>query len=71
MAKKKASQIDVAVSNEGSLFLFTPLTPEAKQWVKDNVPLESWQWYGDGFAVEPRYSMTLVKGIQAAGLVVE
>jgi hypothetical protein len=28
---------DVFVSSEGSIFLFTPLTPEAELWIAENV----------------------------------
>ena len=65
-----AVQHDMRVSDEGTIFLFTPVTPEAKTWVDENVALEDYQWFGRGFSVEHRYAADLVVGMQEAGLVV-
>jgi hypothetical protein len=63
------AKIDVNVHNEGTVFVLNPLTTTAKNWVKENVQLESWQkWAGDAFVVEHRFAMQIVKGMQAAGL---
>jgi len=66
----KAPQADVTVSGSGTMYLVTPLSDEAKAWVEENVPLEDWQWLGNGFGVEHRYIGNLVQGMQEAGLVV-
>jgi len=60
---------DVLVENHGSVFMFVPMTQEAREWVDENVGLESWQWLGGGFAVEPRCALDLANGMQADGLV--
>jgi hypothetical protein len=59
---------DVEIANGGSIFLVTPLTPAAREWVDANVPLETWQWFGPGFAVEHRYILGLIDGMKADGL---
>ena len=63
--------VDIKVENHGSIILFTPLTTKAKRWVNENLPLESWQWLGKSFAVEPRYADDLVSGMQNDGLKVK
>ena len=52
---------DVTVYNGGSIVMFTPHTEQAKSWVADNVPLESWQWMGPSFAVEARFAPSLTE----------
>lgn len=64
--------MDVKVSNEGSVCLFTLLTESAIQWVEENVSLEGWQWLGkSSFAVEYRFADHLIGGMQGDGLDVE
>lgn len=60
--------VDVEVSGSGTMYLVTPLTDAAKQWVEENVPLESWQWLGRSFGVEHRYIGNLVEGMLGDGL---
>ena len=67
MAKKK--KVDIEVHNEGTVFVFNPLTDAARAWVKDNVSLESWQkWAGNSFVVEHRFAEGIAKGMLDAGL---
>ena len=65
MATKVA---DVRTRDEGSIILITPISPEAKAWVSENVQLEGWQWFGNSFSCEPRYVDDLIAGMQDAGL---
>lgn len=60
--------IDVLIEKHGTIVLVRPLTDAAKEWVTDNVPLESWQWMGDAFACEPRLVENLVTGMTDGGL---
>ena len=64
------SRADVEFLNHGSVIMVVPVTPVAKEWVADNIALESWQWLGGGFACEPRYAGDLAQGMSDAGLVV-
>lgn len=75
MAKKKKAvqpQLDVTVSNHGTVAIITPLTEAAKEWVCEHLSLESWQFWGgnDGFACEPRYVDHIVEGMINDGLAV-
>jgi hypothetical protein len=60
---------DVLVANEGTVFLFNPLTPAAHDWFNDNVQSEPWQWFDATLVVEHRYAWGLAEGMLDAGLV--
>jgi hypothetical protein len=60
---------DVRVENHGSIFIFQPMTPEARQWIDDHVTGEH-MFYAGGLVVEPRYAGDLAAGMQDDGLVV-
>jgi len=51
-----------------SIYLLTPITPEAKEWIEENVSEDS-QWLGNGLAVEARYLSDLVSGMSEDGLI--
>jgi hypothetical protein len=59
---------DVLVRNEGSIFLFQPLTSRAKRWIAENVQPDT-QWFGDALVVEHRYAVELAAAMRHAGLV--
>lgn len=61
---------DVEFLNHGSVCMVVPLTDAAKDWVEENLALESWQWLGGGFACEPRYAGDLAEGMSSDGLIV-
>ena len=58
---------DVLVRNEGTLFLFCPLTVRAKDWIDDHVQPDA-QWFGAALVVEHRYALGLAEGMKNAGL---
>jgi hypothetical protein len=60
---------DVLVRNEGTVFVFCPLTERAQTWIDENVQSKSWQWLGSVFVVEHRYAWGLAVGMTDAGLV--
>lgn len=62
------AETDIQIENHSSLFLFRVLTDTARAWVKENVNLEGWQLFGNGFAVEHRYAHDLAEGMLEAGL---
>jgi hypothetical protein len=62
-------QPDVRVRNEGSLFLFLPLTEQASAWIEDNVSKDA-TYFGDALVVEHRYARGLAQGMLDDGLVV-
>ena len=49
------------------MYLITPLTEICKEWIKENVSLEPWQWLGDSFAVDHHYADNLVEGMMDDG----
>ena len=62
---------DFTIHNEGSIFMITPNTQLAKDWVKDNLPLEPWQWLGHSFSVEHRYIGEIYQSMLDEGFEVE
>ena len=67
-APKPYTTPDVVVRNSGSVCLFEPVTPAAKDWVAEHVQLEGCQWLGASFAVEHRFASGLAEGMLEAGL---
>jgi len=59
---------DVFVSCEESIFLFTPRTLAAQQWIVENVQPDA-QWFGNALVVEWRYAAELAAAMRADGLV--
>lgn len=63
-----ARKVDVQVVNEGSIFLFRPMTKRAERWISKNVATEPWQWLGRSLAVDHRFAFDLAEGMQGDGL---
>ena len=63
-----APPVDVEVKDEGGLVLLIPRNEAAKQWIDENLALESWQWYDEGAAIEARYAYDIIEGMQDEGL---
>ena len=61
---------DVLIDNYGSVAMFTPMTPDAHQWVEDHVQVEPWQRMGCSIACEPRCLDQIIDGMQEDGLIV-
>ncbi len=59
--------IDFVVRDEGTIWLFTPLTPAALQFLSDHIQ-EDAQYFGDSLAVEHRYVYDLLLGLREHGL---
>jgi len=70
-SQTKSSTPDVLVRNEGTVFVFSPLTKRAQEWMDDNVESEPHQWFGNALVVEHRYAWGLGQGMHDAGLVLE
>lgn len=70
-AKKATHAPDVLVANEGSVFVFCPLTPTAKEWLDENAQSEPWQWFGNALVVEHRFAWGLAASLKDAGLVLQ
>jgi hypothetical protein len=63
--------VDVNVENHGSIVTFNLLNDSAKNWIKDNVKTEPWQWIGKKLTVEPRCVQNLIDGMENDGLFVK
>ena len=59
---------DVLVDNEGTVFLFCPLTSRGKEWIDEHVQ-EAALWFGNALVVEHRFAWGLAQGMKDAGLV--
>jgi hypothetical protein len=59
---------DVRIRNEGTIVLFTPITPRAKRWISANVQPNA-QWFGNALVVQHRYAARLAAAMRSAGLV--
>jgi len=59
---------DVLVRNEGTLFLFCPLTTRGKSWIDENVQPDA-LWFGGALVVEHRFAWALAQGMFDEGLV--
>jgi len=58
---------DVHIVDDGSIVLFHLNTPDAAQWVEENVTKEA-QYLGTALVVEPRYVEALIVGMAGDGL---
>jgi len=58
---------DVLVANEGTIFLFNPLTTKAQDWITENV--QDAIWFGTTLVVEHRFALGLAAGMSQDGLV--
>jgi hypothetical protein len=68
MEIKTKTTPDVLVRNEGTVFVFCPLTPRAKEWINEHVQSDA-QWFGNALVVEHRYAWGLAEGMKDEGLV--
>jgi len=71
MATTTKAAPDVLVRNEGTVYVFSPLTAAAKAWFDENVQSEGWQWFGNALVVEHRYALGLGQGLRDAGFALE
>jgi hypothetical protein len=59
---------DIEISNQGSIFLFLPITAAGREWIDENVQ-EDAQFFGNALAVEHRFAGDLAEGMAADGLI--
>jgi hypothetical protein len=59
---------DVLVRNEGTVFLFCPLSFVGREWLDEHVASDA-LWFGHALVVEHRYAWGLAQGMQDAALV--
>jgi len=60
--------VDLRFENQFSLVLIRPLTVRGKEWVKERMIVEDWQWVGGAVATEPRLAADIFHGAASEGL---
>jgi hypothetical protein len=65
-----APQADMSVQDKETIFLFTPETEEAKQWIAEHVKFIEGEtmYFGEALVVEHRYGADLSAGMASDGL---
>lgn len=62
---------DFVFTSHGSICLLEPLTPQAEEWIGNNVDLnDETQFWGRAVVLEPRYAGDILNGIAGDGLAV-
>jgi len=61
---------DFEINDQGTLVLFRACTAAAKEWFRENVHAEPYQFFGSACAVDHRCARNLVNGIEAEGFVI-
>jgi len=65
------AEVDIRVQNEGTIFLFFPVSESGKAWIAENIGTgEDRTYWGEALVVEHRYARGLAEGIVGDGLVV-
>ncbi len=59
--------IDITITNEGSLMMFHAHSEGARHWLRENT---DGQWLGWALAVEPRYAARLADGLLEEGFII-
>jgi hypothetical protein len=60
-------RIDLVVRDEGTIWLFTPLTSAASEFLSKHIQPDA-QYFGDSLVVEHRYVEDLLHGLGEHGL---
>jgi hypothetical protein len=50
---------DFQIVDHGSVVMFTPLNLDAQTFAQNELEIDSWQWMGNGFAVDHRIALGL------------
>ena len=50
------------------VYLLTPISAQAKRWMKLNLQCQRWQLVGESVGIEARQIETVLDGMTAAGL---
>jgi hypothetical protein len=62
--------VDFEMQNMGSVVWFLPLTDEARRVMDEEMGLESWQMWGEGFVVDRNLVPNLMDALHDNGLMV-
>jgi len=59
---------DVVFSNQGTIIVFTPLTPEGEAWFAENVEVPDWAYQGPSICADHRPGLAILAGLAESGL---
>jgi hypothetical protein len=62
---------DFVITDHGTIVTFRADTPEALDWLEENVVSEGWQYLGSTLCVDHRRAADLAAGIDGAGFDIE
>ena len=68
LAPEQRPTHDFRLADHGGIITFHPMTVEAQQWWAENV--NAGPSIGNAYAVEPRYVLPIVDGIEAEGFTI-
>lgn len=60
--------VDLRFENQFSIVLIRPLTVKGKEWIKEHLIVEPWQWCGGAVACEPRSAAEICIGAKSDGI---
>jgi hypothetical protein len=63
-------EADFLIQNEGTIYLFRPMTAAAEEHLRDNVGEEA-QWFGGALVVEHRYARDLAAALNEEGFTLQ
>jgi hypothetical protein len=69
--KQKTFVPDVRIHDQGTIFMFWPISTPAKEWVNENVTIPPDMSLGPHFLIAYQFVDRLIQGMQGAGLTVE
>ena len=61
---------DFRITYHGTITTITPLSDACREWLEENVEIETWQRFGTSIAIEPRYVQQLAEAMIEEGFVV-
>lgn len=70
MSTESARQADVQITREGSIFLFTPLTDAAREFIEERVQADA-HWWAGSLVIDQHYALDLARGMADDGLRLE
>lgn len=66
----QVDSVDFTVHDEGTVCVFNPMTAEAHNAMME-IPLEDWQYVGNGFVLNWREAMHMIEALYDEGLTVK
>jgi hypothetical protein len=62
------TQIDVAVEEQGDIFVLLPLTKKAQSWIEEHRTRERYRAYAKAVVFEPQCVRDIIEGLKHDGL---